>query len=79
MAISVMMAAHVQMLSAGHRFVLLAVTESNMHHVMRGMPAFAGLANATLHRDGRERLNREAQCQQNDDEEFAPRVHGAGV
>ena len=37
------------------------------------------LADATLHCDGRERLSRKAQCKQNDDEEFAPVVHGAGV
>lgn len=33
----------------------------------------------TFHRDSRERLSRKAQCQQHDDEEFAPIRHGSGV
>ncbi|MEX3634601.1 hypothetical protein [Paraburkholderia sp. BR14320] len=31
-----------------------------------------GACRNTFHRDSRERLNREAQCQQHDDEELAP-------
>lgn len=52
-------------------------------HVMHGMPCRrlprAGMRGNALHRDSRERLNRQAQCQQHDDEEFAPIRHGYGV
>jgi len=34
---------------------------------------------STNHRDGRERLNRKAQCQQHDEKEFAPVGHGCRV
>ncbi len=34
---------------------------------------------STNHRDGRERLNRKAQCQQHDEKEFAPVGHGCEV
>lgn len=45
-------------------------------HVMLGMPGRrsrnVGMGGNAFHRDGRKRLNRQAQCQQHDDEEFAP-------
>lgn len=45
-------------------------------HVMHDMPggriADVGLGGNAFHRDSRKRLNRQAQCQQHDDEEFAP-------
>jgi hypothetical protein len=34
--------------------------------------ARVGMDGSAFHRDGRKRLNRQAQCQQHDDEEFAP-------
>ncbi len=46
-----------------------------------GRMRLAGVAvcGNTFHRDSRERLNREAQREQHDDEEFAPVRHGSGV
>ena len=52
-------------------------------HVMHDMPggriAAVGMGGDAFHRDGRKRLNRQAQCQQHDDEEFAPIRHGCRV
>jgi len=73
MTIVVMIAACVKMLCTGHGCMMLAAFRRNMRTMMMR------LADATFHRDGRERLSRKAQCKQNDDEEFAPVVHGAGV
>lgn len=73
MTIVVMMAACVKMLCTRQGCVMLAAFRRNMRTMMRR------LTDATFHRDGRERLSRKAQCKQNDDEEFAPVVHGAGV
>ncbi|WP_408303642.1 MULTISPECIES: hypothetical protein [Paraburkholderia] len=64
------------------------------HHTMRMMMTVSGLISIrmlhgrtvapemrrlALHGDGRERLNREAQHQQHDDEKFAPIRHGFEV
>lgn len=38
-----------------------------------------GVRSDAFHRDSRKRLNRKAQCQQQDDEEFAPVRHGSRV
>lgn len=37
------------------------------------------LGGSTNHRDGRKRLNRKAQCQQHDENKFAPVGHNARV
>lgn len=43
-----------------------------MHHMPRWRLARVGAGGHAFHRDSRKRLNRQAQCQQHDDEEFAP-------
>lgn len=40
--------------------------------VSGGPDATLAMCAIALHRDGRKRLNRQAQCQQHDDDEFAP-------
>ncbi|KVV30716.1 hypothetical protein WK80_10530 [Burkholderia multivorans] len=69
---------------------MVVVSERHTMHFMvvrwRGLLRVRGCAfprfcmrGSTFHRDSRERLNRKAQCQQDDDEEFAPVRHGSGV
>lgn len=52
-------------------------------HVVHGMQGRrlpgVGTRGHAFHRDSRERLNRQAQCQQHDDEQFAPIGHGCRV
>jgi hypothetical protein len=52
-------------------------------HLIPGVPdrQFAGVSTRrnAFHRNSRERLNRQAQCQQQDDEEFAPIRHRCRV
>ncbi|KWF26720.1 hypothetical protein WL87_07325 [Burkholderia diffusa] len=65
------------------RSVMVAGCERHSMHVVMMLgralfgvqdPDFAGfgMRGDAFHRDGRKRLNRQAQCQQHDDEEFAP-------
>jgi len=73
------------------RVMMVAIAGENhpMHfsmvlgHVVPGLPdgriAGASMGGHAFHRDGRERLNRQAQCQEHDDEQFAPIGHGWGV
>jgi hypothetical protein len=44
--------------------------------MLNGRPVFPEMRRLAIHRDGRERLNRKAQCQQHDEEESAPVRHG---
>lgn len=49
----------------------------HLPHLLRG---FGGVPrSAVFHRNSRERLNRQAQDKQNDDEKSATRTHGAAV
>lgn len=52
-------------------------------HVVPGVPdgriAGASMCGDAFRRDGCKRLNRQAQCQQHDDEQFAPIGHGCEV
>ncbi|MGF7000552.1 hypothetical protein P3T25_008944 [Paraburkholderia sp. GAS32] len=48
-------------------------------HMLRRRDITPEMRRPAFHGDGRERLNRKAQCQQHDDEEFAPVRHGYGV
>ncbi|WP_181321805.1 hypothetical protein [Trinickia symbiotica] len=57
----------------------MVVRGLNMSYVLgRRLGPFSVRGN-TFHRDSRERLNRKAQHQQYDDEEFAPVRHRSGV
>lgn len=47
--------------------------------MVHGRPFSTGLRGLAFHGDGREQLNRKAQCEQHDKEEFAPVRHGYGV
>lgn len=47
--------------------------------MVHGHPFSTGLRGLAFHGDSRERLNRKAQCEQHDKEEFAPVRHGYGV
>lgn len=47
--------------------------------LVHGRPFSTSLRGLAFHGDGRERLNRKAQCEQHDKEEFAPVRHGYGV
>lgn len=65
--------------------VMRAVRTRHALHVAvvfwRGLMLVPGrivLRGGALRRDGRKRLNRKAQRQQDDDEEFAPVRHGSG-
>lgn len=50
-----------------------------MEVLMRRCFVIGHLRGRTNHRDGRKRLNRKAQCQQHDENEFAPVRHGCRV
>lgn len=54
----------------GHWTPMLVARRHPFAHGMRGL---------AFHGDGRERLNREAQHEQQHDKEFAPARHGNGV
>lgn len=58
---------------------VMGVLGSDMHLACTGVFARLGMGRDAFHRDGRERLNRKAQCKQDNDEEFAPIRHGSGV
>jgi hypothetical protein len=45
--------------------------------MLTGRPISPEMRRLAIHSDGRKRLNRKAQCQQHDEEEFAPVRHGS--
>jgi hypothetical protein len=57
------------------RIMLLIDIQYGVHRMMVHRRTFASLSRRAFHCDGRERLNRKAHCQQNDNEEFAPVGH----
>jgi len=67
-----------RMLQTGRRMAVVVAVQRDLYPVVMQI-AVAELAQLTIHRDGCERLGREAQCKQNDDDEFAPVVHEGGV
>ncbi|MBN3786069.1 hypothetical protein [Burkholderia sp. Ac-20353] len=78
MGITVVM---MQMLAVGKRqsMCFMVVLRHRLLCVLNcRFTCFSAGSNA-FHRDSSERLNRKAQCQQYDDEEFAPVRHGCGV
>jgi hypothetical protein len=60
MPVTVMMAFWMRVLQTRHMDVMRAA-QSQLHQVLMAWFAFAGLAYATFHRDGRKRLGRKAQ------------------
>ncbi|MBR8142737.1 hypothetical protein NUV26_13610 [Burkholderia pseudomultivorans] len=62
-----------------HAMHLMMVLWRDLPHVRGKVFARFRMCGNTFHRDSRERLNREAQREQHDDEEFAPVRHGSGV
>ncbi len=58
---------------------LMMVLWRHLLHVRGKVFARFRMRGNTFHRDSRERLNREAQRQQHDNEKFAPVRHGTGV
>ena len=48
-------------------------------HMLGGRPVASEMRRHAFHGGGRERLNRKAQREQHDEEEFAPVRHGYGV
>ena len=79
MATAVMVDIRMRMLQTGRCMTVVVALQRDMHQVRMQRLAFAGSGLATFHRDSRERLNRKAQCQQDDDEKFAPVVHEGRV
>lgn len=67
------------MLQTGHRMAVAVAAQHDMRQVSMRRLVYASFTQPTFHRDSRERLNREAQYQQDNDEKFAPVVHGGGV
>jgi hypothetical protein len=73
--------------------LVVTVMETIRHHVtmhvkvrrlvqgrmLSGRPVSPEMRRLAIHRDGRKRLNRKAQCQQHDEEEFAPGTHNFKV
>ena len=75
---AMLVAVRLQMIDAGRRMLVQVCVQRNLlrlDDVLMSRLALASRTRGTLHRDGRERLNGEAQCQQENDEEFAPVVH----
>ena len=62
-----------------HGTVHVKVRRLLQGRVLRERPISAEMRLLAIHRDGRKRLNRKAQCQQHDEEEFAPVRHGDRV
>lgn len=59
--------------------VVMVVLGHVVPGVQGGRLGSVGMCGNAFHRDSRKRLNRQAQCQQHDDEEFAPICHGCRV
>jgi len=69
------------MVAVSHHQTLhvMAVSCLTLFSVQRRHDVTPGMRRPACHGDGRERLNRKAQGQQHDDEEFAPVRHGSEV
>lgn len=58
---------------------LVAMLGNRLPGVGGELDVFVRMCHRTLHRDSSERLNRKAQCEEQDEEELAPVRHGAKV
>jgi len=69
------------MVAASHCHVMRVMVRERLISVfmVRRRDVTPGMRRPACHGDGRERLNRKAQGQQHDDEEFAPVRHGSEV
>ena len=63
----------------GHRGMVVMLGHRTGCLMARGRRIAHGMRGLAFHGDGRERLNREAQHKQHDNEEFAPVRHGYEV
>jgi hypothetical protein len=74
----IIVAEMMETISHGHT---VHVTVRRLVHfgMLRKRPVAPEIRRVAFHGDGRERLNRKAQCKQHDDEEFAPVRHGCEV
>jgi len=59
-----------------HPMESVIVLGHGMYDMPDGRLAGVGMGGDAFHRDSRKRLNRQAQCQEHDDEQFAPIGHG---
>lgn len=62
-----------------HRGMVVMLGDCTGCLMARGRRIAHGMRGLAFHGDGRERLNRKAQHEQHDDEEFAPVRHGYEV
>lgn len=62
-----------------HRSMVILVSRLASILMEHGHPFSTNMRRVAFHGDGRERLNRKAQREQHDEEEFAPVRHGNGV